>query len=223
MVLRRAAPHHSVQCVRPDLVAHPSAAPIGLVRPQSGATPPRQPVPFCENGSTPRVLPLLLPARTQQRSEKGAPCPSSDFNRAAADQFAAEQLTAEVRAHRRTTLVALRGELDLATVSNVADVLDGLQPQADGVRHIVLDLRGLTFMDSTGLHELLRQDHYARTNHHNLAVVRGPDAVQRLVQLSGVDECLVLVDAPDDLAPPPSDPHVARDENGPPGSPRPSG
>ena len=145
---------------------------------------------------------------------------SSDFNRSAAEQFAAQQLTAEVRAHRRTALIALRGELDLATVSNVTDVLDDLKPDADGVRHIVLDLRGLTFMDSTGLHELLRQDQYARTNHHNLAVVRGPDAIQRLLKLSGVDELLVLVDEPDDLAPPPSQPHVARDQHDPPGSPR---
>jgi anti-anti-sigma factor len=57
--------------------------------------------------------------------------------------------------HRRTALVALRGELDLVTVSKVAEVLDGLEPQADGVRHVVLDLRGLTFMDVSGLRELL--------------------------------------------------------------------
>jgi anti-anti-sigma factor len=131
---------------------------------------------------------------------------ASDFSRAAADQFVALQLTAEVRTHRRTAVVALRGELDLATVSKVADVLDGVKPEADGIRHLVVDLRGLTFMDSSGLHELLRQNEYARTNHHNLAVVRGNDAIQRLLELTAADELLVLVDDPDDLAPPPSSP-----------------
>jgi STAS domain len=49
-----------------------------------------------------------------------------------------------------TALVELRGELDIASVSEVAEVLDGLAPDADGVRHVVLDQRGLTFMDAQG-------------------------------------------------------------------------
>jgi anti-anti-sigma factor len=114
----------------------------------------------------------------------------------------AEPLAVEARMHRRTALVALRGELDLVTVSKVAEVLDGLNPRADGVRHVVLDLRGLTFMDVLGLHELIRQNEFARSNGHNLAVVRGTDAIQRVLKLTGVEEMLVLVDDPDDLVPP---------------------
>ena len=119
------------------------------------------------------------------------------------EQLAAEQFAVEARTNRRTALVALRGELDLVTVSKVAEVLDGLEPRADGVRHVVLDLRGLTFMDLTGLHELIRQNEFARSNRHNLAVVRGTDAIQRVLELTGVDDMLVLVDDPDDLVPPP--------------------
>lgn len=84
-----------------------------------------------------------------------------------------EQLAVEARTHRRTALVALRGELDVITVSKVAEVVDDVEPRADGVRHVVLDLRGLTFMDSSGLHELIKQNEFARSNRHNLAVVRG--------------------------------------------------
>jgi anti-anti-sigma factor len=100
-------------------------------------------------------------------------------------------------------LVALRGELDLLTVSKVAEVLNGLELRADGVRHVVLDLRGLTFMDIPGLRELIKQNEYARTNHHNLAVVRGTDPINRLLTLTGVEDLLVLVDDPDDLVAPP--------------------
>jgi hypothetical protein len=46
-------------------------------------------------------------------------------------------------------------------------VLDELDPHAEGVRHLVLDLRGLTFIDLGGMRELLRQDEYARSNRHN--------------------------------------------------------
>jgi anti-anti-sigma factor len=113
------------------------------------------------------------------------------------------QFVVEARTHRRTALVALRGELDLVTVSKVAEVVDGLNPNAEGVRHLVLDLRGLTFMDSSGLHELIRQNEFARSNRHNLAVVRGTDAIERVLELSGVKDMLVLVDDPADLVPPP--------------------
>jgi anti-anti-sigma factor len=119
-----------------------------------------------------------------------------------APRLAPGQLIVESRRHRRTALVALCGELDLVTVSKVAEVLDGLEPQSDGVRHIVLDLRGLTFMDLRGLRELLKQNEFARSNRHNLAVVRGTPAIERLLKLTGVEPLLLLVDDPDDLAPP---------------------
>jgi anti-sigma B factor antagonist len=129
--------------------------------------------------------------------------PSEQPARSVAERLAAEQLAVETRTNRRTALVALRGELDLLTVSKVAEALEGLEPQADGVRHVVLDLRGLTFMDVTGLHELLRQNEFARSNRHNLAVVRGTDAIQRVLKLTRVEEMLVFVDDPYDLVPPP--------------------
>ena len=129
--------------------------------------------------------------------------PSANSKRkSAGEQIAATQLGVKTRSPRRTALVALNGELDLASISQLTDVLDGLEPRPDGLRHIVLDLRGLTFMDSTGVHALLDQSEYARVNRHNLAVVRGTDAIQRLLELTKVDEVLVLVDDPDDLVPP---------------------
>ena len=129
--------------------------------------------------------------------------PSEQPARSVAERLAAEQFAVEARRNRRTALVALRGELDLLTVSKVAEVLDGLELRADGLRHVVLDLRGLTFMDVLGLKELIRQNECARSNRHNLAVVRGTAAIQRILELTGVEDMLVLVDDPDDLVPPP--------------------
>ena len=133
------------------------------------------------------------------------------IRRSAAERLAArpqhttanDQLAIEASMRRRTALVALRGELDLLTVSKVAEVLDGLELRPDGVRHLVLDLRGLTFMDVPGLRELIKQNEYARANRHNLAIVRGTRAIDRLLRLTGVEDLLVLVDDPDDLVPPP--------------------
>jgi anti-anti-sigma factor len=113
------------------------------------------------------------------------------------------ELVVETRTNRRTALVALRGELDLVTVSKVAEVLSDLKPGGSGLRHIVLDLRGLTFIDVPGLRELIKQSHFARNNRHNLAVVSDTPAIERVLKLTGVDEHLVLVDDPNDLVPPP--------------------
>jgi len=113
-----------------------------------------------------------------------------------------EQLKVEACTHRRTALVTLHGELDLLTASKVPEAIDLLEPQPGGVRHIVVDLRDVTFMDLTGLRELYRQNAYARANQHNLAVVRGTGAVDRVLELTGGEDKLVLVDDPEDLVPP---------------------
>jgi anti-anti-sigma factor len=112
-------------------------------------------------------------------------------------------LAIETRQHRRTALIDLRGELDILTAPRIKGVIDGLQPETDGVRHIVLDLRGLTFMDCAGLREILRQNDFARANHHNVAFVRGTPAVHQVMMLTDTEDLLVLVDDPEDLAPPP--------------------
>jgi anti-anti-sigma factor len=158
---------------------------------------------LCETGGTLWVLCFSSPrAASSEKRERGTRVLSTT-PRSLAEQFAGEQLVVETRKHRRTALVALRGELDIVTVSKIAEVIDDLEPQAEGVRHIVLDLRGLTFMDVLGLHELIKQNEYARSNRHNLAVVRGSDEIQRVLKLTGVEDLLVLVEDPDDLVPPP--------------------
>jgi anti-sigma B factor antagonist len=111
------------------------------------------------------------------------------------------QLTVDARRQRRTALVALHGELDLMTAPKVSEAIDLLDPSAGGIRHIVLDLRGLTFMDVRGMRELLSQGEYARVNRHNLAIVRG-SAIDRVMGLTGGSDALVIVDDPDDLSPP---------------------
>ncbi len=81
----------------------------------------------------------------------------------------------------RTVMLAVIGELDLVSCPSLEQAIDE-SARAD-VDQIVVDLRGLEFMDSTGLHLL----------------VRGRDQVQRLFDLTGVTESLTVVDSPDQL------------------------
>ena len=112
------------------------------------------------------------------------------------------ELRVRVRTRQRTAVVSLFGELDIASVAQVGDAVDSINLDADGFRHVVLDLRGLTFMDATGIHELIRQSNGADANQHDLTVVRGRASVSRLMRITAVDKRLVLVERPQDLAPP---------------------
>jgi anti-sigma B factor antagonist len=89
-----------------------------------------------------------------------------------------------------------RGELDLATAPELEDkVLDALR---DGSRTVILDLRELTFMDSTGVRTIVAAHQTAGDSGCGLRVVRPPrdSAVSRVIEISGIDEALGLVDAP---------------------------
>jgi anti-anti-sigma factor len=58
----------------------------------------------------------------------------------------------------------------------------------------VLDLRGVTFMDSAGLKAILRASEFAESHGHTLVLRRGPRQVQRLIELTGVRDRLTFED-----------------------------
>jgi anti-sigma B factor antagonist len=61
--------------------------------------------------------------------------------------------TARIERHADVAVVALGGELDLATAPNLSDRLAQLEPE--GVAAIMLDLRKLSFVDASGLRVFL--------------------------------------------------------------------
>jgi anti-sigma B factor antagonist len=82
------------------------------------------------------------------------------------------------------TVVTVRGELDLATAARLDSALDTLIAE-----DLVLDLRPLTYLDSTGVRLLVQHDAAARTSGRRLRVVRGPVA-DRVFELTELDRLL---------------------------------
>ncbi len=99
-----------------------------------------------------------------------------------------EPFRVEVQADREVVRVSPVGELDLATVDQVEGHIRELR--ATGFRHIVVDLRRLTFLDSTGLRLLLSLDAAARGDGLDLTLIPGGPAVQRVFELCGVPDRL---------------------------------
>jgi len=88
------------------------------------------------------------------------------------------------------------GELDLDSAHRVEAALEELR--GDGCPELVLDLRGLTFMDSTGLRLAIRWDTAAREDGFRFAIVPGDEVVQRVFRLTGMDSHLTVEEPPPD-------------------------
>lgn len=88
-------------------------------------------------------------------------------------------------------VVSVEGELDLATVGlleqHLEEVLSG------GARSVVVDLTGLTFMDSNGLRLLL--EFRNRLPDGRLVVAAGNGPVRRLFELTGIEGTVSIFDS----------------------------
>jgi anti-anti-sigma factor len=91
--------------------------------------------------------------------------------------------------------VAVSGELDLSSALVFEDELRRIEEQTKPSL-LVLDLRLLKFMDSTGLRLILSAHARAINKGRKLAIVEGGDAVRRIFRLTGVLERLNFVEAP---------------------------
>jgi anti-sigma B factor antagonist len=90
--------------------------------------------------------------------------------------------------------VAASGELDLATSEQLEEALK--RQEQEEPQTLVLDLRGLTFMDSTGLRVVLAADARARDRGGRLVIVRATEEVDRVFRLTRMDDHLEMVDEP---------------------------
>ena len=89
-----------------------------------------------------------------------------------------------VTPEREHVTVAPHGEMDMATVGAVEQELKRLYDS--GFRQLVLDLGGLSFMDSSGLHLVMRWTQEASQDGFLFELEPGPPQVQRLFELTAV-------------------------------------
>ena len=85
-------------------------------------------------------------------------------------------------------VIALDGELELANVVAVEDELS--QVEAGDCRAIVLDLRELSFLDSTGIHALMCAHARSMDDGRDIALVVDDGPVQRVLDVCGALDIL---------------------------------
>ena len=96
----------------------------------------------------------------------------------------------DVSVKARTATIRLAGEVDLYTGPELNAVIEDLVGGGD-VGTVVVDMRDVTFLDSTGLRILLAA-HQAEG--YDLAVVQGPRAVVKAFEVTGLDRVLRFVE-----------------------------
>ena len=103
----------------------------------------------------------------------------------------------EVTGDVAATVVAVTGELDLTTSPTLEQQLEELRNS--GPELLIVDLRGVEFMDSTGLSVLVRGHQRAADAGHRFALVNGGAQVRRLLDITGITDRLTVVDGPEQL------------------------
>ena len=93
-------------------------------------------------------------------------------------------------------IVRLEGDLDIATETQA---MAELQRAMDSAGVLIADLRGLRFLDSTGVRVLLETEIRAREQGLRFGVVRGDGMVARLLEVTRIGERFPVVDDPDEL------------------------
>ncbi|MBV9212402.1 MAG: STAS domain-containing protein [Actinobacteria bacterium] len=103
-------------------------------------------------------------------------------------------LSLETREEEGAVRIAISGELDLGSALTFDEELrraEGRAPQT-----VILDLRRLRFMDSTGLRLIMSAQSRASARGRRLAIVLGTDSIRRIFRMAGVGRRLEIVDHP---------------------------
>jgi anti-sigma B factor antagonist len=109
-----------------------------------------------------------------------------------------EQLRIATRWGPDRLILELDGELDITSSALLQQTLAEANREP-GSHTVVLDLRGLTFLDSTGLKAIFSARKEVRERGQQFAVTPGSEQVQRLLSLTRLDEHLRTIDSPDAL------------------------
>ncbi len=97
-------------------------------------------------------------------------------------------LTVETRQQGETAVIALAGELDMAGASALEQELGLI-----GAETLVVDLRGLEFMDSSGLRAIVTSAQRAQDAGRRFALIPGAAQVMRVFDITRMRERLEFV------------------------------
>jgi anti-anti-sigma factor len=95
-------------------------------------------------------------------------------------------------------VIVATGELDLSGAAVLEAEIDRLAGDPE-LGTVVLDMRGLEFMDSSGLRLVVLADMRAREAGRRFALVRGSETVHRVFEITRMSDRLDFVSSPEEV------------------------
>ena len=108
------------------------------------------------------------------------------------DRFEAPRFAIETDREGGVATVAVVGELDLATGPRLEAALDAVDP---GYERLVIDLSRCSFFSSVGIRIVLDENDRAARDGFELVIVKAPPDVQRVFDLTNLDQTLRFQDS----------------------------
>jgi anti-anti-sigma factor len=110
-----------------------------------------------------------------------------------------EPFTIELDERADRVVLTPRGELDMASAPELEQAVI---PRLEEGAWVVLDLRSLDFIDSSGLRVVVGAHRMAEEHGGRFTCVRGTagSTVHRIVEIAGIDGVIEMVDDPDEPA-----------------------
>ncbi len=106
-------------------------------------------------------------------------------------------MSLEKRYTHETLVVKVTGELDLVTAEEFRRMVD-LELERRQVRHLVLNLAGVSFIDSSGLGAILGRYKKLKSNGGNIVIAAARPPVFKILQLSGFPKIMSFCESEKD-------------------------
>jgi RND superfamily putative drug exporter len=103
-------------------------------------------------------------------------------------------LRIEIERRGPRTRVGLSGELDLGSIDTLRTCLE--EAEAERPEVMLIDLRRLSFMDSTGLGEVIQAVHRGRRESRRVVLLKAPGPIERVLTLVRADDMMETTDDP---------------------------
>jgi anti-sigma B factor antagonist len=100
------------------------------------------------------------------------------------------ELGLNTRTEGRYTVIAVAGELDVFTAPKLEEELSSQIEQ--GQSQLVVDLSGVTFLDSTGLGTMVKALKWVREKGGSLQVVAAEERIVKVFRITGLDSVMAL-------------------------------
>jgi stage II sporulation protein AA (anti-sigma F factor antagonist) len=95
-------------------------------------------------------------------------------------------------------MARIKGEIDLATADELREIIDE-RLKKDSYKAIILDLGGVSFIDSSGLGFILGRYKKITGQGGKMYIVRARPSVSRVLELSGIKKLITVYDTENEV------------------------